>query len=208
RLQPAQLDDEGVCQEFIPLVLDCLCSKEHKLRLMASRALPVVVDSSSLEKCLAYVKEVLFCLPSIDAKHGALMGMSALLESTLSYGRQRAGGHDSAVVEEICRLLRKESNAGLACEGFEALRALGAGDIVRAKAAREFLALGFKDTSITPAARAIKAAAQTLVSVGLRTRNIEAIKCAMGNCHDSKVAAVKSLKKLLSNFDDLGDEEE
>ncbi|GMH68553.1 hypothetical protein TrRE_jg189, partial [Triparma retinervis] len=99
-----------------------------------------------------------------------------------------------------------EGNAGLGEEAFEALRALGAGDVVRVKAAKEFLARTFA-TNI-PAARATKAAAQTLVSVGVRTRDIEIIKSALGSSHDANVAAVKGLKKLLSNMDDLGGEEE
>eukprot|EP00520_Triparma_pacifica_P020262 CAMPEP_0118646188 /NCGR_PEP_ID=MMETSP0785-20121206/7919_1 /TAXON_ID=91992 /ORGANISM="Bolidomonas pacifica, Strain CCMP 1866" /LENGTH=676 /DNA_ID=CAMNT_0006538157 /DNA_START=1332 /DNA_END=3359 /DNA_ORIENTATION=- len=205
RLQPAQLDDEGVCQDFIPLALECLCSKEHKLRLMASRALPVIVDSASSEKCLAYVQQILLALPSIDIKHGALMGMTALLGSSL-FSRERRMNDDENTIVAVCDLLSNPNNAGLASEGFEALRAMMASDNVRVRSAKKFL--GFKFAQFTPAARATKAAARTLVSVGIRTRKVEIIEVALESSHDSKVAGVKCLKKVLSNTDELRGEDE
>jgi len=207
RLQPAQLDDEGVCREFIPQALECLCSKEHKLRLMASRALPVIVDSISSNKCLSYVQEVLLSLSSLDSKHGALLGISALRGSMLFYRKNSHSDIDSMALQNIVKLLKDEKCAGLGSEAFEAMRVLGAGSSLITSTAKAFFRTKFG--RFVPSAKAVMAAARTIVTVGIQDGNVKDIMEVMRDgSHDARVAAIKGLKKVISNMEVVRGEKE
>ena len=206
RLQPAQRSDQGgtTTRGFVPLAIECLGRKQHKLRMMASRALPVLVDASDADRCLEYLKQVMARERSLNCRHGALLSIAVLLRSSLFNKRSSSSLHDEEFVQRIVRF-----PAPLYSSVFDVLFALSAANDVLVGLARKVLAEDCddndskgNDSGFKRLACGAMSAAGALCRVGIETNDSQLVAFALrSDIFDTRVAAVKRVKKVIGSLE-------